>query len=328
MPAVITAECIRASVVNASSVTRSVNFGTAPDRGVFIIMGREGALISPTACTVDGVAATQVDSWTSGSGVPYAVYTAVGVGTGARDVVMTWSGVSGNALYLIVPMSDVASLSHKTRHTGATPPGPTSTFASAAGRLAVQAIVFESSASAASAGAGATLVWSDGSNGAHVVTEPCATSTTIETTVSGSTVMRGATLEATGAASSILGGNVTLDAAAPAGTFGSSSSDLGGNVTADPAVAAGTLGAQPGSIVTVPFRNKFTGALIASFTVPKVSVLRVSDMASVLSLTNVATAADGRMTITNAALSAGVQYLVVTCNSDGSAYGAEAYTAA
>ncbi|MEY2689766.1 MAG: hypothetical protein RL375_3965, partial [Pseudomonadota bacterium] len=128
--------------------------------------------------------------------------------------------------------------------------------------------------------------------------------------------------------SSDLTGNVTLAAAIAAGTLGSSASDLGGNVTLDPAVAAGTLGVQPGTLTTAPFRNKFTGALMPLTTIPKVAIVRVTDMVTVLTLVDVATGADSRLVVSNFAVVPGVKYLLVSCNSDGSAYGAEVATAA
>lgn len=124
-----------------------------------------------------------------------------------------------------------------------------------------------------------------------------------------------------------LGGNVDVSAAVAAGTIATSPSDLGGNVTADAAVAAGSMGSQPGTVTTDPLRDKFTGALLAGATVPKIAFVRVSDMAAVLTVVDALTNGAGRLVTSNAALVAGVKYLVVTCNSDGSAYGAEVYTA-
>lgn len=123
-----------------------------------------------------------------------------------------------------------------------------------------------------------------------------------------------------------LTGNVTLDAAVAAGAGGSSASDLGGNVTLSAAAAAGDLGVQPGTVTTAPWRAPVTGAVLASTTIPKLAILRISDMANVLTLTDQTTNGAGVLTITNAALLQGVPYLLVACNADGTAFGAEAYT--
>lgn len=125
-----------------------------------------------------------------------------------------------------------------------------------------------------------------------------------------------------------LSGTPVLDEALAAGAMGSSSSDLSGTPTLDPALAGGTLGVQPGVITTTAFLNKFTGAPLPLTTIPKVCVLRVSDMGTVLTLANVTSDSSARLVITDAMLSPGVKYLVITCNSDGSAYGAEVFTAA
>jgi hypothetical protein len=103
---------------------------------------------------------------------------------------------------------------------------------------------------------------------------------------------------------------------------------MGGNVDLGSIVAAGTLGIAPGVITSDPLRDKFTGSLQSSTNIPKIAILRVSDMATVLTLSDTLTDGSGLLSITDAALTPGVVYLVISCNSDGSAYGAEAYTAA
>lgn len=125
-----------------------------------------------------------------------------------------------------------------------------------------------------------------------------------------------------------LSGDAALDAAVAAGALASSPSDLSGGVTLDAASPAGTLGAQPGVIATAPWRAPVTGALLANATIPKLAVLRVSDMSLVLALVDVVTSGAGVIQITNAALLSGVRYLLVACNADGSAFGCEAYVAA
>lgn len=149
-----------------------------------------------------------------------------------------------------------------------------------------------------------------------------------------------------------LSGNVTLDDIAPAGTLAdggasgisgnvnladvvpsggladSGASGITGNVTLDAVAPAGTLSTQPGVITTSAFKNKFSGAPMPGFTVAKVAVMRVTDMATVLTLVDVATNGAAVMQLSNYTLAPGQQYLVITCNSDGSAYGAEVCTAA
>lgn len=123
-----------------------------------------------------------------------------------------------------------------------------------------------------------------------------------------------------------LSGGVTLDAAVAAGSLASSPSDLSGGITLDPVAPAGLLGMQPGTIVTDSFRAPVTGSTLVSTTIPKVAILRVSDMVNVLTLTNQTTNGSGVLTITNTALLQGVRYLLVACNADGTAFGAESYT--
>lgn len=82
------------------------------------------------------------------------------------------------------------------------------------------------------------------------------------------------------------------------------------------------------TITTEEFKNN-TGTLLTSLTVPNVLVIRLSTKAVVLTLTNQVThASTGVLVIANAALVAGVAYLVVSFDDDGSARGIEICTAA
>jgi len=86
--------------------------------------------------------------------------------------------------------------------------------------------------------------------------------------------------------------------------------------------------AQPlPTITSEPFKNN-TGTVLASTSTPFVLVVKVSDGTTVLSLTSQTTDASGVLTIANAALVAGTEYLLVTWDSGAAAFGAEPYTAA
>ena len=90
-----------------------------------------------------------------------------------------------------------------------------------------------------------------------------------------------------------------------------------------------TLAAAAGSatINSLPFKNS-AGLPLGSTTIPKVAFLRLSDMVNVLTLVNQVTSASGVLTVSNAALTAGVLYLMVTSDGTINNYGAEPYTAA
>lgn len=124
----------------------------------------------------------------------------------------------------------------------------------------------------------------------------------------------------------VLSGSITLDDLVASGALSSIASSLAGTITLDDIVASGSLGAAPGVLTTTPVKN-WSGTILGSATIPKVAVLRVSDMAAVLTLTNQVTSAGGILTISNVALVAGTQYLLVTCSADGSAFGAQTFVA-
>jgi hypothetical protein len=124
-----------------------------------------------------------------------------------------------------------------------------------------------------------------------------------------------------------LTGSVTMDNMAPTGSmFTQPLSSMNGSVTLDEMLASGTLGLQPGMIASEPFKN-WSGTVQAGVTVPKVTVLRISDMSTVLNLTNQVTSGAGVLTITSSAMTPGVRYLLVCCDATGTAFGAEPYTA-
>ena len=97
--------------------------------------------------------------------------------------------------------------------------------------------------------------------------------------------------------------------------------DAAGNVST-PALAAtqSTSAAAPGSgTLTLTGFAQWTGSPVVSVSVPFVKVCRISTGAVVLELTAQAISGAGAMSITNAALSPAVDYMVFGFNADGSA---------
>jgi hypothetical protein len=94
--------------------------------------------------------------------------------------------------------------------------------------------------------------------------------------------------------------------------------DGSGNVST-PALSASVNLPIP-TITSPPVKNN-TGTVQASATIPKVTVLRLSDMTIALNLTNQTTSAGGILTIANASLVQGTGYVNVLANADGSALG-------
>lgn len=105
--------------------------------------------------------------------------------------------------------------------------------------------------------------------------------------------------------------------------------DAAGNRSIPALSAAVTLSAGAGAatITSQPFKNA-SGTLLASTVIAKVGFVRVSDFVLVLALTNQTTSAAGVLTVSNAALVAGVKYLMITSDATAAAWGSEPYTAA
>jgi hypothetical protein len=82
----------------------------------------------------------------------------------------------------------------------------------------------------------------------------------------------------------------------------------------------------PPTITTAAFKNN-AGSLQASVTIDNVVVLRASNRTLTLALTAQTTDASGILTIANAALTSGVDYLVVSWNTGLTSRGCEIYTA-
>lgn len=87
-----------------------------------------------------------------------------------------------------------------------------------------------------------------------------------------------------------------------------------------------TSNTSPGT-VTVPGLSAWTGTAQAALTVPNVVVVQRSNRALVLALINQTTDASGNLAITNGALAAGVEYMVVGFTDDGSGSFRRAVTA-
>lgn len=100
--------------------------------------------------------------------------------------------------------------------------------------------------------------------------------------------------------------------------------DSNGTTTSSAATLTVNAGA---ATVTWTLKNN-TGTLLASTTVPKVKIIRLSDMASVLDLTSQASAVGtALMTVSNAVLTAGVDYLAVCSDATGANVGVQKVTA-
>lgn len=125
----------------------------------------------------------------------------------------------------------------------------------------------------------------------------------------------------------VVAGTITLDDFTLSGDFATGAlSQLSSGLTLDAFALSGFLGLAPGRIDTSPFKN-WTGTLLPGVTIPRLTFLRLSDMTTVLQLTNQVTAGDGVLTVTNAAFTPGTTYLVVAASVDGTSLGAEIYTA-
>ncbi len=103
--------------------------------------------------------------------------------------------------------------------------------------------------------------------------------------------------------------------------IGSQSTMSGGAVVMD-MDASGAMLVLQGVITSPPFKN-LAQELLANTVIPKVWALRMADMALVLSQTDRMTDGEGRLIVSNASVGVGVQYLLVTSNADGTAFGCE-----
>lgn len=122
-------------------------------------------------------------------------------------------------------------------------------------------------------------------------------------------------------------GNFDLADMVLSGTFATGAlSQLAGGITLDDFVLGGFLGLAPGRVDTAPFKN-WSGTLLPGVTVPNVVFLKL-DRSKPLDLADQTTAGDGVMTITNAALTPGTYYIMVSFDATGANIGAELVRAA
>lgn len=80
-------------------------------------------------------------------------------------------------------------------------------------------------------------------------------------------------------------------------------------------------------ITTDPFKS-YNGSILGGAVIPHVMAILPNTAGVALTLSNQTTASDGSLTIENAAISAGVAYLVVSFDDTGASRGAKTYTAA
>lgn len=149
----------------------------------------------------------------------------------------------------------------------------------------------------------------------------------VEWASGGTTQIADAAVVLYGVAGASVTGTITLDAFTLSGDLSTGAlSQLSGGITLDNFALSGFLGLAPGRIDSNPFKN-WSGTLLPGVTIPRLTFLRLSDMSTVLQLTNQVTAGDGVLTVTNAAFTPGTTYLVVAASVDGASLGAEIYTA-
>lgn len=117
-------------------------------------------------------------------------------------------------------------------------------------------------------------------------------------------------------------GSFTLEDFTFSGAFATGAlSQLAGSITLDDFAMSGFLGLAPGRVDTQPFKN-WSGTLLPGVTIPNVVFLKL-DRTLPLALVSQVTAGDGVMTITNAALTTGTYYIMVSFDATGANIGAE-----
>jgi hypothetical protein len=98
---------------------------------------------------------------------------------------------------------------------------------------------------------------------------------------------------------------------------------VGGNAVFD---SQTYVAAAAGTLTTSAFKNN-TGQLLPNLTGLTVAVLNATTMAFVKTFTSQVTNASGVMAVMDPLFVSGTEYIVVTKNADGTAIGAEKYTA-
>lgn len=131
------------------------------------------------------------------------------------------------------------------------------------------------------------------------------------------------------AASSMTGTVAAADDVASGAMSLAGVSALTGTVAMDDALASGAMSSvAPATIVSGQFKSTETKLPIGAATLAHAVVLRVSDRHPAASVAAPTTDIDSRMTITGAGLTAGVAYLLVAWNVDGTLAGVERLVAA
>lgn len=106
---------------------------------------------------------------------------------------------------------------------------------------------------------------------------------------------------------STLGGNVTADDATPGGGLSSINSSLGGNVTLADAAPAGTLGAVPGTFTSEALKD-WTGTVQAGVALTWFRLYNPSTGALVLEKTGLSTNGSGVVSFSDGAITAATNY--------------------
>lgn len=317
-----------------ANVTVSLDLGTGPDRAVLVLAcaGTNTNSFGVTGVTVGGVAATlssEVLRSTDNRRIKAAWLVGASVPSGVQNVTAATSSDGTNKPEIVVAVYDNVSAAGSPVFASALSTSLSRTVTSATGNL-VAGLAFWDAASTGTPTNGATerLEATPGDWRAYAFDNAGAATTTLSATLTSPTpiwIVAGWDLTGTVPAAT-LGGNTTLDDVAPAGSLASSASNMTGGVILDAVAPDGIFGQAPGTITSSPFKN-WSGTTLASTTIPKVAVVRVSDMVTVLNLTNQSTDGTGVLTITNVALVGGSKYLLVTCDATGAAFGCESYTA-
>ncbi len=135
---------------------------------------------------------------------------------------------------------------------------------------------------------------------------------------------------AMGILTSSMTGTVAADDSVASGTMAIAGlSAITGTVIADDAMASGALGVTvPATIISGEFKSTSTKSLVGAATFDHAVLLRVSDRHPATSVAAPTTASDSRMTITSVGMTAGVDYMLVVWNVDGTLAGVEKVTAA
>jgi hypothetical protein len=180
-----------------------------------------------------------------------------------------------------------------------------------------------------SLGGSRTMTLASGTAAAGTLTHPV--NRTSPSAIAGSITLDDASASgALGINTSALAGEITLSEAVASGSlFIAGMSDLAGTVVLDNASASGGLGtAGAATIVSQEFRSTETRLLLGAATFAHAVLLRVSDRHPAASIPSPTTGSNSRMTITSTGMTAGVDYLLVVWNTDGTLAGVQKVTAA